>query len=364
VQFWLKCVSVAVATALLGGCASPEDRVVNEDHQYVNTAERDALKLPPGAKTSVGDETYFLPQKKSAGAIGENLEINSPLQLLALAGGSRLDDVNKASKIWFDRTSVVKDLPTFTFGALSSYLKRNNVTGSTLDSVKRTAKTGWINEVREGSFWSWGDNSTSSGYRFSTSQYSSGKGNTTSVEVKLEGYQRDGEDVPMSTLSEEYIDRSEIAFLNDYIYHFQLLQEVLMKKAQIARASDFTLKMGNNEKGEHVFRSAKNVDVVWVEFRTLLEKIGFTVDDVDRTTKKLFLTYAKPDQGFWGSLWDDDDFVELDLPPGQYVIRVTELDRKSVITFYDQDEQPLPQNRYTAMENSFIKLAKKLELEL
>ena len=185
----------------------------------------------------------------------------------------------------------------------------------------------------------------------------------TIVNVKLTGHQRDGKDVPLSSLTKNEINRAETTFLIDYIYHYQLLQEVLMKKARIVRKSDFTLSVGANEQGQQVFHSAKTVDTVWVHFRTLVENLGFTVDDFDRSGKKLFITYELQEQGFWDSIWGDD-VVELSLPPAQYVLKVTSNDKQSTVTFYDENEQPLSASQVQSMEAAFVTVAKKQGLEL
>ncbi len=362
-QFWLRSALVIAMTGVVAGCVSPEDRVINEDHQYVNAVERGEVRLPEGAIRPTGDDAFKLPQERPSGDIGEALNIQSPLQLLALASGSRLDDKNKVSKIWFDKTAVIEDLPKFTFDALQSYLKSNKVVDSNIDEQKKSVQTGWITDVREGSFWSWGDDSSSTSYKFLTAQQDRANGFVTIVNVKLTGHQRNGKDVPLSTMTKNEVNRAETTFLNDYIYHYQLVQEVLMKKASIARKSDFTLTVGANEQGQQVFHSAKAIDTVWVHFRTLVESLGFTVDDFDRSGKKLFVTYVEQEQGFWDSIWGDD-VVQLSLPPAQYVLKVTTKDKQSAVTFYDENEQPLSGAQIQSMEAAFITAAKKLGLEL
>lgn len=362
-QFWLKSAVVIAMTGVVAGCVSPEDRVINENHQYVNATERGEVLLPEGAIRPTGDETYKLPEVIPSGDVGEALNIQSPLQLLALASGSRLDDKNKVSKIWFDKTAVIDDLPKFTFDALRSYLRSNKVADSNFDEAAKSVNTGWVTDVREGSFWSWSDDSSSTSYKFLTAQQDRADGFITIVNVKLTGHQRDGKEVPLSSLTKNEINRAETTFLNDYIYHFQLMQEVLMKKASIARKSDFTLSVGANAQGLQVFQSAKAVDTVWVHFRTLVENLGFTVDDFDRSGKKLFVTYAAQEQGFWDSIWDDD-VVQLSLPPAAYVLKITPKGKQSVVTFYDENEQPLSSDQIQSMEAAFVTVAKKLGLEL
>ena len=176
--------AVLVKTGVVSGCVSPEDRVINEDHQYVHATERGEIRLPEGAIRPTSDDSYKLPDEQPSGDIGEALNIQSPLQLLALASGSRLDDKNKVSKIWFDKTAVIDDLPKFTFDALRSYLKSNKVADSNIDEAAKSVNTGWITEVREGSFWSWSDDSSSSSYKFVTGQQDRANGFITIVNVK------------------------------------------------------------------------------------------------------------------------------------------------------------------------------------
>jgi len=111
-------------------------------------------------------------------------------------------------------------------------------------------------------------------------------------------------------------------------------------------------------------RSEKNVDVAWVEFRTLLEDIGFKVEDVNRSTRKLFVSYKEEEEGFWSSLWSDEPEVSLDLPAGKYVVRVTSEQTQCAITFYDGNEQLMPESTYDKIIGPLSEVAKKLALEL
>lgn len=363
-QFWLKC-SIAVAIAgLASGCASPEDTVINEDHQYVNVADRAPLKLPQGVNRPQGNAEYVLPEVKVGGEVGEDLDIQSPPQLFTLASGSRLDNDNKVNKIWFDKTTAVSDLPNFTFDVLQEFLNYSEVKGSEINSARKTAKTGWLNQSREGGFWSWGDEARTLGYRFETKQQSTRSGSSTTVEVKLIGHQVNGKDVPLTSLTQAFIERAEISFLNDYIFHFQLMQEELMRKAKVISERDFSLALAEAESGQWGFHSAKNADTVWGSLRPLLEEVGFKIDDVNRSSKTLYVTFEEQDQGFWSSLWSDDAF-NVSLAPGQYVIKVvSDEQRQSNILFFDNNEQALDRSIVRSMEEVLIKTGRKLDLEL
>lgn len=364
-QFWLKHSIALCIAGMVVGCASPEDQVIDEDHEYVNTGERGPLVLPPGAKRPQGTGEYILPEHKSRGPVGQDLDIQAPPQLLALASGSRLDEKNTVNRIWFDKTNVVEDLSSFTFDALKSYLSIRKVEGSELNNDAKTMITGWINNTKEDSFWLWGGDSTTTSHRFDVKQAVSAKGLVTRVDVKLVGHRVDGEEISLSSMTQEQINRAEISFLNDYIFHFQLIQEDLMRNAQVASTDDFSFTFGKTAKGSFAFQSDKDVETVWVSIRTLLENVGFTVDDIDRTSKKLYATYEKPELGFWGSLWSDDEDIDLQIPHGQYVIRVTNDDeRKSKVVFFDQSEQELSESLYQNMQSTLVRMGQKLGLKL
>lgn len=364
-QFWLKCSIVLCVAGLVTGCANPENQVVDEDHQYVNAVERGPLILPKGVKRPQGSDDFLLPDARAGGVVGERLDIQSPPQLWPMASGSRLDEKNTINKIWFDKTNVVDNLHNFTFDALKSYLDTYQVEGSELNFESKSAKTGWIHHVKEGGFWLWGDAQETVSYRYETKQAVTPSGLITTVDVKLIGYRADGEDIALSSMAQEQINRAEITFLNDYVFHYQLLQEDLMRQAKIARAQDFTLSVGQYEQDQWAFHSAKDVETVWVSFRTLLENASFNVDDLDRTSKKLYVTYELPEQGFWSSLWSDDEAIDLKLAPGQYVIQVIPTrGRQSDIVILDSNEQPLGEQQYRNMESALTKLGRKLDVQL
>ena len=363
-QFWLKSALVVAMTSVMVGCTSSDEQVINEDHQYVNAQERGRLKVPAGFNPVEGDGSFALPEQRVQGDVGESLDLQSPPQLLALASGSRLDDKNHKNKIWFDRTTVVENLPVFTFDAMRNYLSFIDAQAANFNDQTKTVDTGWITDVREGSIWPWSDAGGSRGLRFETIQKTRAKGMIASVQANLTGMQINGKDVPLSTLTPNDRLRAEIEFMNGFIYYFQLSQEKLMKDAKIARVYDMTLKTGTDKNGAVVLRSEKNADVVWTSFRSLLEELGFTIEDVDRSSRKLFVSYNEEEKGFWRSLWDDDKAVEVNLAPGKYVVRVTSEQTKSAITWYDVNEQPMTADTYDNIIEPLVQVAKKLALEL
>lgn len=365
-QFWLKsALVISVASILLGCSSSDEQKVINEDHQYINSKEQTKLKFPEGTPPLGGDGSYILPELSTKGEIGEDLDIQSPAQILALASGSRIDEDGVKNRVWFDRTNVVDDLPKFSFRILKSFLNSVDAEGLNMDETKKVNSSGWITEELEGGFWPWSVDAKTIAVKFDMERSFRAKGMIGSFQATLTGMKINGEDVSLSSLTDAQKLRSEINFINDYVYYFQLAQEKLMKDKQIARSYDLTLRVGEDQNGQTALRSDKTADIAWVQFRSLAEEIGFRIEDVDRSTRKLFLSYKEEEKGFWDSLWSDDDEYELDLAPGKYMVRVKSIEQtKSVIIFYDENELRLPQTTYGKIIEPLQQVAKKLALEL
>lgn len=365
-QFCFKRAIVIAATTVLGACSSSdEQQVIDEDHQYVNTQEQGPLVLPQDSlPVKLGDE-FLLPEHQSKGQIGESLDLQSPPQLLALASGSRLDKSGIKNKIWFDRTTVVEDLPEFAFDALKGYLRQERAEDTKLNEGSKTSDTGWITDTIEGSFWPWADGDKSTSLRFDTKLAHTENGAVATMEANLTGMRVNGKDVPLSSMTGKDKLRAEVQFMNGYIYYFQLAQEKLLKTQEVAKVYEMSLRVSNNGDGQSVLRSDKNADLVWVHFRTLLEEVGFEVEDVDRSARKLFVRLGEKELGFWDSLWSSNESeYKLNIPIGRYMVRVTTASTKSVITFYDEYNEPLSDAQYQAIIGPFTQAAKKLALEL
>lgn len=363
---WLNSLLVVGVSGWMAGCSSSEDRVLNEDHQYVNAVEGKAMAIPQGLEKPQINSDYELPTTALNGAVGEQLDVRSPVQLLALASGSRLDDNNRTSMLWFDQTEVVKDLSKFTWDAIKGYLKGLNADGSTFDEQEKTVITDWIHHVDESSFWSWGASDVKTSYRYKMTLQMKPHGKTGAVTTTLIGHQLNGQDVAVSSIAPIDKIQAEVGFLNEFVYHFQILQELRMDKTERTGSTVITLDTTQNDEGQQAFHSSKGLDTVWAEFRVLLEGVGIKVDDVDRGLRKLFISYKAQKPGFWDSLWGDEAFPELDLPDGEYMVRVKEGKKRgeSLITLYDKDDQPLPASQYLALESVLIETAKTLGLEL
>lgn len=356
---------VFISSILLIGCSSSDrQEEIDDDYQYLRAVEQPALELPQDWQLSVMDDSYVLPEHQSKGELGSDLDLQSPPQLLALASGSRLDKNGIKNVIWFDRTTVVEDLPKFGFNALKGYLRQQQAEGSQFDEQQRSAVSGWITEVVEGGIWPWSSDDMVTSLQFHTRQQQNTNGTVTSFQADLTGMKVNGEEVAVSSLPAKDKLNYEVEFINGYIYYFQLIQERLLKKQQVEKVYEVSLKVSNNAQGDTVLRSKKNADVVWVHFRTLLEEVGFVVEDVDRSARKLFIEYQPKEQGFWQWIWSDDQQYSLNIPYGKYSVRVTTNTTMSVITLYDQNEQPVSSTIYGELIETFTEVAKQLSLEL
>ena len=366
-QFCFKRAIVITATTVLGACSSSdEQQVINEDHQYVNTQEQGALALPEGAKLNKSGDEFLIPNHQSNGQIGEDLDLQSPPQLLALASGSRLDKKGVKNKIWFDRTTVVEDLPAFAFDAMKGYLRQERAQGSELNDETKKTDSGWITDTIEGSIWPWADGDKSTSLRFKTVQAQTENGAVATVQADLIGMRINGEDIAIDNMTDKDKLRAEVQFLNGYIYYYQLAQEKLLKAKEVAKVYEMSLRLSNDGDGKTVFRSDKNADVVWTNLRTLIEEVGVEVEDVDRSARKLFIRHNEKETSFWSSIWGSDDNGEyqINIPYGTYMMRVTSAGTESVITIYDEFDNRVSDEFYQTMIAPFSQAAKKLALEL
>ncbi|MFT5163997.1 MAG: outer membrane protein assembly factor BamC [Alteromonadaceae bacterium] len=363
---WLKCLMVISVAGLAAGCSSSEEQVVSEDHRYLESNEGKVIAVPQGLNQPIGDDDFYMPKIPKVGSLGQSLDIRAPTQLLALASGSRLDENNRTSMIWFDQSEVVDDLPKFTWDAINGYLDGQKVVDSQFDETGKTVQTGWVHHLKESSFWSWSTSDETTSYRYKMTMKMKPHGKSGYVSVALTGYQLNGKDVALASLVPVDRTQAEIGFLNEFVYHFQILQELRMDKSKRTGSTIITLALAKDAQGQQALHSDKDIDTVWVDFRMLLEGLGFTIDDVDRSVRQLFVSYKKPEVGFWDSLWGGSDLPELNLTEGEYIIKVTDAQilGESLISISTKDLQPLAQSEYDAVFEEFVKMAKQMGLSL
>ncbi len=360
-QVWLKSVAVAVAACLSSGCIT-----LSDDYAYMKSSETNAIDVPSDLKRPVSDTEFRLPKNQIKGDLGTQLDIQAPSQVMPLADGSRIDEEEKAAKIWFDKTIVVDDLEAFIWDSLIDYLETEAINVVAMNEKDKVVETDWIAKEQESGYWFWKDYRDIQKARFKYKVTMRPHGRVGNVEVTLEGFEK-LTDERLGTEELVAKHRAEVEALNAFIAHFDFRQRKLAKKLQINTPDTqiTELGLGFDNEGWAAFTSRRKIEQVWSQTRTLLEALNFEITDFNNSERVYYVKYEQPDSGIWDSLWGEEkDIPELPLIPGEYVVKVGKNGDDITISFFTARDKSIGAEMMTQLHSTFNETAAKAGLEL
>jgi len=311
VQYWIpKALAVSVLVSL-SGCSV----FINEAHNERNYRTHEPVKAPESLSQPAQDPVY----KMDVGQYDNNPEATNyrpPAQVLTIAKGSWVEEGDKKARIYFDKNDGIVDLDEFLWDTIKSVLAENNAAATKEDKLLGTIETDWYSIIKtEESFWWWGDevNDDLEKFRFTIEEKSHQR--TASLRVELIDFKGD------HTLTDLLKQQLEVRALNQVVsefdYRYRQL-EVDMRKRQ----GIISLEMGFDNKGNAALVTEQSYDAVFDRFSGFLERLSFTIVEINQDTGLITADYNAPESSVWDSIWGDE-VTQLPIDEGQYQILVS-----------------------------------------
>jgi outer membrane protein assembly factor BamC len=354
VQYWIP--ASLVASLFISGCSLfPEDVTDQNSAEKKPVAE---LKVPAGLAAAKKPTQFDIPAAPNAPVT--EVELKSPMQVLALATNSRVEEEEKEARIWFERSEFT--------GELLPYLKKNLVDFGQEKQIEVTQKdqqglvfeTGWVSRFEEEGFWLWKDMVEKEQSRFLVVFEPKPHGRSVGVRVQLLDHRFIENDNKLSAIAQK---REEVYFLNrlvDKVATVELAQ-IKLKKAQ---ARQVTLTTGFDAEGNAIMLTGQSIDQAWVQLELMFEQNGFVVNDLDRTKYSFFVTYSEPETGFWDSLWNSEETVVVPLTPGDYQLVLSKAEVGTSLSWRDSAGKVLSAEQVSALQQALVRIIKKGNIEL
>jgi uncharacterized lipoprotein len=354
VQYWIP--ASLVASLFISGCSLFPEEVVEQSK--VETKPISELKVPAGLAAAKKPAQFDIPPAPDAPVT--EVELKSPMQVLALATNSRVEEEEKEARIWFERSEFT--------GELLPYLKKNLLDFGQEKQIEITSKgqdgltyeTGWVSRFEEEGFWFWKSQVEKEQSRFLIKLEPKTHGRAVGVRVQLVEHRFIDNNNKLSAIAQK---REEVYFLNrlvDKVATVELAQ-IKQKKAQ---SRQVTLTTGFDAEGNPTMLTGQSIDVAWSQLELLFEQNGFAVNDLNRTNYTFFLSYAEPDTGFWDSLWSSDEIITVPLAAGDYQLVLTKSQVGTSLSWRDGSGKVLSAEKVNELYQALGQMIRKNNIEL
>jgi len=336
--FYFSLLSVAVAS-----CGTVNNKQAVGDFEYTQQKEATVLKIPAGLAKPTRVDTYFVTDEiNHQGPIGVNVDVRAPSLVLPIAASTRAENTSVTSKVWFDQVLDDQDLRAFIIKALKDQLASDNVDLKQVDDDGLVFESGWYNKEAEAGTWPFKALVRAESIRYRYTFESKSHGRSVALVVELLDYLKTDQKGGSKRIDIIDQQRAEMNMLNQVIAQVDYQYRLKQQENRLLRANQTFVSLGENASGEAAYIVEIDVDLLWSNLPLFFEDHGFSITDLNETTKIYYVDYVQPESSFWDSIWGDTLPV-IELPNGKYQFQLEKMAEKSVVTLYDDEGTALPE---------------------
>lgn len=350
-QYWVKC-SLA-ASLLLSGCSLFS---AQQPAQEEGTKGVISLKIPTGLAQPAQPAQFDIPESSSTQA---ETDTRSPALVLATATSSRVEEGDRLSRVWFDRTDYTGDLVPFLQQMLQAQFAEQGITLEP-DDTGLVYTTGWISRSEEQGFWFWKSQQQTEQARFTIRIEPRPHGRSASMTVTMLEHQYFNEDAKLIGRAAQ---RQEVALLNQIIDRIGK-EEIIIAQANKAKAPDVALEPGMDANGNPALLSPQPIDVVWSQLEAVFSELNLEVTDMNRSAFTYYLNYEKQTPGLWSRIWGSDDKPVLPVANGEYQLVLSRVAQQTALSLRDKDGAELAPEIVLALHQPFVEAIRLARVEL
>ena len=333
-------ISLSLMLVAINGCTNVNKKSALGDFDYANNKEQADLIIPENLDKPKYKKDFLISSDiNHNGPIGKAVDVRAPSLALPIAAATRVENKDGKTQIWFDKVIEEKDVQAIVYQAIVDYLESQNASLASIDQQNLRYQSDWLlNEKEQG--WIFTSNVKVAQKKFGYQLETKPHGRSVGLMVELLDYQTFTEEGEQSKTEEiDLIDkeRFEMAMLNEIIGQVDFQYRQQRKDNALLAAKQNLVSIGKSNAGKPAYIVEMSHDLVWSNMPILFSKYGFEVDDLNESTKVYYVTYNKPEQSIWDSIWGDE-IVELPLEDGQYQFTVAPSGDNTSVTISDTQQ--------------------------
>jgi len=311
VQYWIPKALAVSALVSLSGCGVFTD----EAHHKRNYKAGEPVVVPGELAQPRQDPTYKM-EVAEYDNNPDSTNYRPPAQVLTVAKGSWVEEGDKLPRIYFDKNDGITELDEFVWQAVQSVLLERKTKAVKFDKQAGKLETDWYAIIQPEEGWLWDSEQEVSQQRFLFTLDQKSHQRTVSLSSKLVDYKSKTE--KLTPLLQQQLEvRALNQVIAEFDYLYRQLELELRKKQGI-----ISLEMGFDNKGNAALVTEQSYNDVFDRFSGFLERLSFTIVEIDQDRGLITADYSKPESSVWDSIWGEE-LSELPIENGQYQILVS-----------------------------------------
>jgi len=187
------------------------------------------------------------------------------------------------------------------------------------------------------------------------------KGYKGTVSVNLVDHQEQGKTVELNKFAKR---RYESRMLNHFLSQVFAEHNQSLIADHSKAQKGVKLDLGFDNEQNTIYQIHAPYELAWEKLARVLPKLGFVVDDRDKSINTYFTHFKSVSDGFWSGLFSDDNDAEtVKLKDKEkFQIKLNERGDISQLTIVDSNGERLSAEKMTEMLNAFSQLMAKKQL--
>ncbi|WP_407331140.1 outer membrane protein assembly factor BamC [Enterovibrio sp. 27052020O] len=327
-----------VLVASLAACSSADKRrQASDDFEYLDAPALSQWQTLPDQQPEFSG-AYRIPERQFDGPVGRDIDIRPPQQILELIPGARYEQDTKGVTVWMPRAEQAERLWQ-TIEDMASQTQIPVRTASA-DSIE----TDWV-------VWTIEDDEEviESRYLLTPIEDRARYG----FRIDMVEWKRNGESENLSLASRERYN-VQMTNLIAARYDNDLREEARLKAQELVK--NIPISLGKDRSGLPVIIARAPYDVFWERLPNILNELGFTVEDRNRSQGTLSVALKEQDDEFWQEL----GVQPLQLDRNKYNILLGDLGNRTSINVTDSAGKPVPEEQLANLSPALVAAVERL----
>lgn len=349
---------------VLSGCSSFTERhQASGSFEYLNEKNRQSIVVPEGFTPLAKSTDYDIPalgNNVNIHLVGDKLDIRAPSLIMPVAPNSIVSsDTNKTAVVFesfLSKEKFKQDL----WEKLSDFVEIQGYgVGTSQDGRSLSTRSIESNEYFKRLFGLEEDYTLSQQYQFDLNVAE--KGYKATVTVSLVDHKEQGEQLELNKFAKR---RYEARMLNLFLSQVYAKHNQQLITNQTKTYKGIKLDIGFDNEQNTVYQIYAPYELAWEKLARVLPKLGFMVDDRDKSISTYFTHFESAGDGFWSALFSEESEVKsINLTDREkFQIKLNERGDISQLIIVDSKGERLPAEKMTEMLNTFSKLMAKKQL--
>lgn len=332
--------SVLACAILVSACSGSDTRrQANQDFEYLKQTTQPELVIVEGLDTPLYTQRYNVPELAEGTEnrpVGADVDVRSPVQILALSPLVRVEEGSKNVTVWFNSRSSQENISAQVWTLLANFLADKKVAIAKLDETNHTLETDWlINQETFDEFKEVSEYELKQRYKFTLLTAASKR--TVGLQVDLIDHEERLEGTKVdNNLSEGDRRRFAVQMLNLLNIYYEV-DRIEGNNKETAEQKASKLKIDFVDQKHPVITLNIPFDDAWKLLPMVLNKVGMTVEDEDKLAATMLVSFDEQSDKFW----TDNKVTPVTLAEDDYRIQVGEIKGHTSIAFFGKDKQPL-----------------------